>query len=153
MEDNKTRLNEKVGAVINTRELAHRCMQLENDLKNRESQLEEYKKTIQRLEAEKQQLARFAEIGENEVKTKKEETINRLRAIVHFSGDQNRLQTIESMLMDDDLSPREIERWHKSITDEFHHLYPTKASSKPSADDAERFNIKTDYSEFQIGNP
>lgn len=80
----------------------------------------------------------------------KDETLARLRAIVHFSGEHSRLQTMKNLLTQDDLSIDEMKRWHKNITEEFHNLYPAQAASLP-ADDAFTQSLHAqDYASYQL---
>ena len=85
----------KVAAVLDTHQLVMRCLQLEKDLQSQVKRNAEQAEAMTVLDREKERLTRFADIGQGEIERKKKDALSQLRAIVHFTGDRQRLQTVE----------------------------------------------------------
>ncbi|MEW6233977.1 MAG: hypothetical protein AB1656_01190 [Candidatus Omnitrophota bacterium] len=116
-------------AIIDARRLALRCLQLEKDLKDGEERAAEREKTLAQWSGKNQELASLAEIGRRELSRRKEETLSRLRAIVHYAGGAERLRALERLFADETASAEEIERLGKIVMEEFQALYPNRAAS------------------------
>ncbi len=74
----------------------------------------------------------LVDLGKKEMERLYRETEARLRAIALFNRDEEREMKLLASLRDRDLSPRELERWHDRISDEFRLIYPTQPRSLPS---------------------
>ncbi|MBN2326312.1 MAG: hypothetical protein JXR73_04095 [Candidatus Omnitrophica bacterium] len=128
----------RVAAMLDARQLAKRCRQLEQELENGKKQLADRDEKLARIARESDGDLRYAEFGRREADRLKRESLARLRAIVHFTGDRGRLQAAEKTLSGETLAPGEIAALHQRICDEFQALYPTQPCSHPAGNDEER---------------
>lgn len=142
-------LEEKMSAIVNTRELALHCLQLEENLKQAAQHNEEQRLQIEKLTTEQQQTLPYVELGKREMKQMKKETLSRMHAIVLSTGEHQRLVDLQELLEDDNLSVKDVARWHKAITTEFRALYPTHALSQPTQEFKDD-RSKTDFHHYQL---
>jgi len=149
--DNQNHNNDgKITAMLDVRKLALRCEQLEQELETEKQSSQVQAETIDRLNSDSKNLARFADLGRREVDRLKQESLTRLRAIVHYSGDRERVQTIERSFADETFPLSEIAILHRQITNEFRSLYPTKPLSRIQDDAAISTRIG-DMADYRIG--
>jgi len=142
---------DKMAAVIDIQQLAERCRQYAEELKTKDQTITEQQQTIDRMGDEKKRWQPIADIGQGEVQQKKNDALNRLRAIVHFTGEEHRLSGLQERFEQDDFSAEEIERFHRSITEEFQTLYPTKAHSTGNPVTEFDTQKQADWSAFRLG--
>lgn len=140
----------KVAAVLDTRQLAMRCLELEKDLQRLEQRNTEQCEELSVLNQEKDELRRFADIGRDEIARKKQDALSALRAIVHFTGERERLQTVERMFADPKTTPGEIIHWSQTISEEFRSLYPNRPSSRVETERGSVSSTKRDWDAFRI---
>jgi len=142
--------NETIAVLVDTRKLAQKCQQLEWDLESEKKQRIQQDETIERMLRESALVFRFAELGRREVERRKNETLSRLAAIVHFSGDRERLRTMQRMLADSSLDPTEIASIHHRISEEFHALYPTQPVSCLSVERSDSDRSSSNWSDYRL---
>jgi len=148
--ENANPKEEMMTAIIDARRLARRGLQLEKDLKDCDERAAAQEKTLAQWNEKNQALTSLVEIGRRELSRRKEETLSRLRAIVHYSGGQERLCALERFFADESASAEEIERWSKAVSEEFQALYPNRAFS--SASETSEFDNpwNSDMSAFRL---
>ena len=122
-------------AVLNVRQLVLHGARLKSRLQTQTQTLEHQAREIGRLTRENQRLSRLAEMGRRDLDRRKQEILCRLRAVVLYTGDQDRLQAMERLLSQDEADPDDVARWHQKVTAEFNSLYPTRPRSRVSAGD------------------
>ena len=143
--------NEKITAMLDVRKLALQCEQLEKEVETEKQRNQIQTETINRLKDESKNLSRYADLGRCEVEKQKQESLTRLRAIVHYSGDRERLQTMERSFADNSFPLSEIARLHRQITNEFRSLYPTKPLSRFQEDASASSGRIGDLADYRIG--
>ncbi len=143
--------NKKITAMLDVRKLALQCEQLEQELETEKQRNQIHVETIDRLNSESKNLTRYADLGRREVERQKQESLTRLRAIVHYSGDRERVKTIERSFADDSFPLNEIALLHRRITDEFRSLYPTKPLSRIQEDSSASSARLGDLADYRIG--
>ncbi|MFB3787393.1 MAG: hypothetical protein ACE15F_13595 [bacterium] len=121
-------------AVLNVRQLALHGARLASTLQSQSQKLEQQSQEIDRLVRENQRLLRLADIGRRDLDQRKHEILHRLRAVVLYTGGQERLRAMERLLAQDETDPAEVAHWHQQVTTEFNALYPTRPCSRISAD-------------------
>ncbi len=132
---NQNRENrKKIAVVLDARKLAMQYQQCQQELEMEQKRSLEQKEILSRLQREKEDLSRLAEYGRCEWERMRKEIASRLQAIVHFTGERNRIQTMQRMLSRPDLSPEEISELHRKISEEFRALYSTRPFSHPLSD-------------------
>lgn len=139
-----------IAVLVDTRKLAQRCQQLEEDLELERKQRVERDETIERMKRDSSTAFRYAELGRCETERQKKETISRLAAIVHFTGERDRLRSVQRMLSDETLDPGEIAAIHGRISEEFRALYPAQPLSRAPVEIIDSIRSTTDWSEYRI---
>lgn len=150
---NGNQSDERKGAIavlVDVRKLAMQCNRLERDLDFERAQRAEREETIARMKREAENGLRYIELGRRETERQKKETISQLAAIVHFTGDRERLRSVERLLADESLDPNEVAALHGRIGEEFRSLYPTQPLSHTPVDWDEFSCFLPDWSEYRI---
>lgn len=140
----------KIAAVIDVRRLAMYCRQLERELDSEKKRAAEKEETAARLTSDLEKTIRFAELGKRELERKKNESLSRLRAVVYFTGELDRLQAVERMFSNELVEPEVVTRLHERIAEEFRFLYPTHPLSRPQRDDSECLARKERWNGYRI---
>lgn len=128
----------RVAAILDVRQLARQCRRLEQELEEEKRQWADRDEKLAKITSETESDWRYAEFGRREADRLKREALARLRAVVHYTGDQERLQAAEKTLSGETLAPGEIAALHQRISDEFQALYPTRPCSHPAGGDFEQ---------------
>ncbi len=117
-------------AVLNVRQLVLDHARLASSQQSQAQTVEQQTKEIERLTRENQRLSRLADLGRRDLDRRKQETLHRLRAVVLYTGGQERLRVMERLLSQDEADPGDVARWHQQVTAEFDALYPTRPRSR-----------------------
>ncbi len=139
-------------ALLDVKNLAQRCFELSSEMEKEKEHFREHELTIESLQKENDRRAIFSGIGEQAVQQQKKEILSNMRAIVHHTGERDRLQRVKNLLEDETLQPEEIQRIHKKVNEEFHALYPTCPSSS-SPEEHSNVLKERDWAMYRIGNP
>lgn len=149
-EKQETTLNkEKMAAVLDVRHLVQRCLELEKELRSLLARNHDQEKIAADFERECERLKPFAQIALEDLDKKKQEILTRLRSIVHTTGEFERLREMESLLGDENVSPQEVERWHRTVEKEFHSMYPTSPRSVTREEKSGQ-EMDGDWSAFRV---
>ena len=149
-EESISRQERMISTILEVRKLVHRCVELNAELQNQKRLNSEQESMMTQLQAENVQRDGLIALGKREMQRRKEEILTCLRAIVHHTGDRQRLHRMERLLESDDLLPEEISRWHQKLSEEFQLLYPTRPISHPVEFQEGTGSIKTDWTVFRI---
>ncbi len=145
-----TEYQNKVAAVIAMQKLAERCRQLTEQMEGKGQAIAAQQETIERMASEKAHWKPMAELGERTLQQKKADTLNRLRAIVHYTGETNRIADLNQTFEQTGLTCEEVERLYQTINREFQTLYPTQPHSHPNCEHELQTMKQADWSAYRL---
>lgn len=144
-----TGASQALAGVLDARRLALHCMNLEHTLEELRQRGASLEQRIASMEQEQEQMRALADAGRSELERLRQETLSRVRAAAQFSGDRERVRTMEDALKDRDVTPETVRRLHRAATSEFCALYPTRPLSRSAIEGAAPTTIGT-LSAFQM---
>lgn len=116
--------------LLDTRELALRCMNLDRAFQAQVQRTESLEKQLQVLETERSGSEALRQLGLAEVQRMQRDCRARLRAIVQHTGDESRLRALDTVLNESSPDPETLQRMHRELSAEFTALYPTQPRSR-----------------------
>ncbi len=139
-----------IAAVLDVRKLARRCRELSCELATRDQVIDEQNDVIAELRSEMDKQSALSLIGENELQRQKEKIRSCIRAIVHHTGERERLQQMETLLADETVPPEEINRLYAHVNREFEILYPNQPASCLT-NESTTIPKERDWTRFRMG--
>ncbi len=118
--------------VLQIAQLARTFAAQADDLRAARERCEILEAELTHLRAKQDEDKDLLDLGRSEMERLYSEAEGRLRAITLFTRDQDRHDKLSCRLAERDLTPQELVRWHKRISDEFRLLYPTQPVSHPA---------------------
>lgn len=113
--------------------LAHAFATQKEELHRAREKNQALEKELDGLRERQDRQRELVELGEQEVERLRRETESRLRAITLHTRDEDRLARLRARLGAKDVSPRQLQRWHETISEEFRLMYPTRRIAEPSS--------------------
>lgn len=141
----------KTALLIDVKRMAERCLEQDNLLQDCRQTIDHQNQSIAELKAEQTRAQNVIDLGRRELNRKKADTLSRLRAIAHYTGDEHRLEATRQTLERDDVSPAEVDRLHDSVSAEFQSLYPNYAISNSDEIQNQSGAQRINWSAFQLG--
>lgn len=123
-------LNQKTAVILDTRVLAKRCLDLDQEIQDWRQRCESLEHDINQMNNERQRQDELVSFAQAEINRVKHTIHTNIRAIELHTGMQDRLRFLQSKTENAETSPQELSQIHQSLQDEVRHLYPNQPQSK-----------------------
>ena len=123
-------LQQKTAVVLDTRMLAKRCLDLEQEVQDRRQRSSALEEETVRIQSQYQQQEPLVEFAQTELKRIKQQIQANIRAVEHHTGTQDRLRFLQTKACDEHTPPLELLRIHQLLDEEVRYLYPAEPQSK-----------------------